>query len=254
MPQTVLDVTAQGTGQGNAQGADANVPTAEEDLLHALNFAVHRVPEVRTGITTARDFMTVAAKIGEPVAFESVPFGFKQDQHPFLTITKVAASADAATASKLKEGKFTFNIEPGGVVNFEVEPAVLYSLVEKEDWSTEALTDGTHKIVRKSSGDINGFSLGAMLSVIPRRWSHFDFTPSFQFGISPVSDRFGIFAGPSFRIYDLFTIGGGIAYQQTERLDKSQHEDQLLPKADDLKIDIRPETGFYFTISVDLTP
>lgn len=226
--------------------------TASEDLLHAFNFAVRRAPAVRTGIATAREFMGVASRIGVPIAFESVPFGFKENQHPFLTITKVAANADAATASKLKEGTFTFNVEPGGTVDLSVEPALLYSLVETEDWSTEAQPDGTHKITRKSSDDVNGMSLGAMLSVTPRRWNNFDFAPSFQIGLSPVSDRFGIFAGPSFRIFDLFSIGGGIAYQQAERLDDSQAEGGIIAKASDLKVDLKPETGFYFTISVNL--
>ncbi|HUP47237.1 MAG TPA: hypothetical protein VNA04_00455 [Thermoanaerobaculia bacterium] len=226
---------------------------AVEDLLHAFNFAARRAAAVRTGITTAREFMAVTSRIGVPIRFESVPFSFKEDQHPFLTITKVAANADAATASNLKEGKFTFNVEPGGTMEYSVEPALLYSLVEKDDWGTEALPDGTHKITRQSSRNVNGLSLGAMLSMTPRRWRSLDFAPSFQLGLSPVSDRFGIFAGPSFRIFDLFTIGGGIAYQQAERLDDSQVEGGIIPSAADLKIDVKPDTGFYFTISVDVT-
>lgn len=220
----------------------------------ALNYMARHTDDVERAIPALRQFQKAASGIGQSVEKSGIRASVKEHRPQVVTIaSKTDAPALPATA-KPKPGTYTFTVKADAAVDYEfVEPAVVYSLVEREDWDTRATSDGKFEIFRNDDGDeINGTTVAGMLSITPRSWKDWSFAPSAQIGFSPVKDRFGIFGGFSFKIFDLFKIGGGIAYQQTEKLSSSQQPGQRLDSADDLDIEIEPDTGFYFGITVDL--
>jgi hypothetical protein len=129
---------------------------------------------------------------------------------------------------------------------------VIYSLVELPECGVATEGD-TITIVRKDEGDeVNGLTVGGVLSIVPRGWSDPTFGGSIDVGLSPVKDKLGIFVGLSLRLYDVASLGAGIAYQQTEELAGDLEVDQVIDSADELKTETGFKAGAYISLTVKL--
>ena len=90
-----------------------------------------------------------------------------------------------------------------------------------------------------------------MLSITPRAWSNPAFRGSIQLGASPVKDKIGLFLGGGIQFFNQLSIGGGIAYQQAQRLAPGLALNQEIASEDKLKTNVIFKSGFYLTITLD---
>lgn len=209
------------------------------------------VPKVISGL---RAFVKRAKGINERKVFDPIEYSATQNVTGKMTITP-AEDAVKSDAEKRQTGTFEFVLQPYSPATLRnIAPAMIYSFVETHDYDTQEVEGGKFQIVRKDSGNaVNGLTLAAMLTLTPRRWSSPTVGGSFQIGISPVKDRIGIFGGATLNVFDLFSIGGGLAYQQTERLASGLSEGQSdLTSADQLKTTTKFEPGAYLSLTVKI--
>jgi hypothetical protein len=91
-----------------------------------------------------------------------------------------------------------------------------------------------------------------MLTIVPRAWSDPTFGGGFQVAVTPENDKLGFYIGAVLRLFDLVSLGGGVAYQQTQRLAPGLSVGQDLDTADALKTNTVFKAGPYISLSVKL--
>ncbi len=231
-------------------------PVQSADVLKDLGDVKRDAAKTQELLKTLRSFANLAKTIHVPITLDpSVMFDSTQDSGGKLTIAvqddKNAKEAAPKANAKGKPGTYEFVVIPYSPVDFAVGPAAIYSFIELQNYGT--LTEnGKTTIVRKDSGDeVNGLTVGAMLSITPRAWSNPAFHGSIQVGASPTKDKVGLFLGGAVRFFDLLSIGGGIAYQQAQRLAPGLTVGQEIASADKLKTKAIYKSGFYLTVTLD---
>src|SRR5436309_7048400 len=177
-------------------------------------------PRVREMMAALKSFDDAAKGIQVPMIFPPpIQFDAAHDSHGIFEIALASGNEDIAKGAKVegKPGKYPFTLVPYSPVDLSVGPAAIYSFIETQEYGTKT-ENGKITIVRKDSGNqVNGLTVGAMLSITPRAWSNPAFRGSIQMGASPVKDKIGLFLGGGIQFFNL-SIGGGIAYQQAQRL------------------------------------
>jgi len=209
---------------------------------------------VREMMSKLKSFADLASGIQVPKTFEPpLAFDAAHDSGGTLEIGTVDGNEGAAKEAKveIKPGKYSFTVSPYSPVALSVGPAMIYSFIETENFGTKT-ENGKILIVRKDSGNqVNGLTVGAMLSITPRSWSNPAFRGSIQIGASPVKDKIGLFLGGGVQFFNQLSIGGGIAYQQAQRLAKNLTVGQEIASEDKLKTNIVFKSGFYLTVTLD---
>jgi hypothetical protein len=207
---------------------------------------------VRTVIAGARSFAATAAKINEPLELGTIDFVASENALATVEIG-AAANAKGSDVAERKTGTFKFGIEPYSPAHIKFGMAALYSFIEAPEYTAVAQSSGAFLITRTDNGNaVNGLTGAGMLSVTPRSWSNPVVGGSFQLGISPVTDKIGLFAGATIRVLDRFSFGGGIAYQQTQRLTGPLEEGATVAAADDLKTTTKFVPGAYVSFTFNL--
>lgn len=229
-----------------------SLPTSSTLIARVLQAQV-QITQVRSLMDKLKSFIEAAEGIHVSLSLApAVSFDALHDSGATLDIAARKGSEEEAGKSPLRKGKFKFVVHPFSPVGFSYGPAAVYSFIETEDFGTKT-ENGKITIVRKDSGNqINGLAVGVMLSITPRQWSNPAFRRSVQLGFSPVKDKFGIFLGGSVRFFDLLSLGGGIAYQQAERLASGLSLNQEIASEDKLKTNIVFKPGFYLTMTLEL--
>lgn len=225
---------------------------SDEPLSHEVALLMEDKPTVDTDIAALQQFTALAAKIGDPVAFDAVAYNAKQDQAGDLSITAVPNPPDEA--KKYVTGKFSIAFHPGGPVVYDYGLAAMYSFLEVPEFSAKAGDDGKLHIVRTDNGDaVSGTTAAPTLTITPRAWDDPQFSAGFQLGLSPLQDKIGLFVGSRIRIYDLFTFGAGIAYQQTKRLARNVSIGDIVEAADKIKTTNKFKPAAYVSIGIEIT-
>jgi hypothetical protein len=225
-----------------------------EEVPASVLLAKDQEPRISESITKLKAYLDAAKAIHVPITFEpAIQFDATKDGGGTLEIgtAKGSEQAVAKATAKGKPGKYNFAVFPYSPADFSVGPALIYSFIETEDFGTKT-ENGKITIVRKDSGNqLNGLTVGAMLSITPRIWSNPAFRRSIQVGASPVKDKIGLFLGGSVQFFNQLSIGGGLAYQQAERLAKNLTLGQEIGSEDKLKTNIVFKPGFYLTITLE---
>jgi hypothetical protein len=212
-------------------------------------------PRVREMMAKLKSFVELANGIQVPKTFEPpLAFDAAHDSGGTLEIGTVNGNEGVAKDAKVevKPGQYSFTVSPYSPVHFSVGPAVIYSFIETENFGTKT-ESGKILIVRKDSGNqVNGLTVGAMLSITPRAWSNPALRGSIQVGASPVKDKIGLFLGGGVQFFNQLSIGGGIAYQQAQRLAKGLAVGQEISSEDKLKTNVIFKPGFYLTVTLGL--
>jgi hypothetical protein len=212
-------------------------------------------PRVQEMMAKLKSFAELANGIQVPITFEPpLAFDAAHDSGGTLEIGTVNGNEGVAKTAKVevKPGKYSFTVSPYSPVHYSVGPAAIYSFIETENFGTKT-EGGKILIVRKDSGNqVNGLTVGAMLSITPRAWSNPAFRGSIQVGASPVKDKIGLFLGGGVQFFNQLSIGGGIAYQQAQRLGKGLTVGQEISSEDKLKTNVIFKPGFYLTVTVGI--
>src|SRR5262249_33230411 len=99
--------------------------------------------------------------------------------------------------SKVKTGEMTWSFGPRSPVHLHVDAAAVYSFIERKSFETQP-SAGQFKIARKDNGNnVNGASIGAMLTIVPQAWSDPAFGGGFQIGITPEKEARVLHGGRS---------------------------------------------------------
>ena len=206
-------------------------------------------------IAALRHFLPLAKAIGDPVPFKPpIAYNAKQDQPAVLTITRVPLEAPTVDTKKFATGDFAITFRPGGPVLYEYGLAGIYSFLEVPQFSAKAGEDEKLRIVRTDNGDaVSGTTAAPTLTITPRAWDDPQFSAGFQLGISPLKDKIGLFLGSRIKIYDLFTFGAGITYQQTKRLARGVSIGDVVEAADEIKTTNVFKPAAYVSIGVELS-
>jgi hypothetical protein len=260
---------SHGTGNIPTPGAPAKAPAAQtppaitltadqmnlilgEPGYRQLLTLIDDEKSVDTDADAYETFVERARKIGDPVVLKTVKYSATQTQPAVLTIGKVPV--ENVDVSKYKTGDFKIAFNPGGPVKYDYGLAAVYSFLEVPQFGAKKGTDDKLHIARTDNGDaVSGTTGAAMLTITPRRWNDPQFGAGFQLGISPVKDKAGIFLGGRIRVFELFTFGAGIAYQQTKRLARGQALDDIVESADKIKTTNAFKPAAYVSIGIDLT-
>jgi hypothetical protein len=134
-------------------------------------------------------------------------------------------------------------------LNF-LAPAAVYSFVKNPEY--EAVADGDKFRIHLTEEEYRELDVAMMMMISPRAWDFDNVRFHGQLGVTPTDDP-GLYAGFAMGVYDLFTIGGGVAFQRVNKLGSGLAVDQLIDAEDDLKIDKHFKTGFYLHITVPLS-
>ena len=146
-----------------------------------------------------------------------------------------------------KTGDFHFLLRPYSAVKWSVGPAAVYSFVRDPEF--KAVADGDKFKIEKTQDEFRKFAVGAMLTLAPRALDWGNLALTFNVGVTG-EKKLGFLLGTSLSAGPLFTLGGGVAFQQAHRLSASQTVGQQLDKAEDLKIDDRFKSGLYIFLAV----
>jgi hypothetical protein len=156
---------------------------------------------------------------------------------------------DGLDKSLRKTGDFHFLLRPYSAVKWSVGPAAVYSFVRDPEF--KAVADGDKFKIEKTQDDFRKFAVGAMLTLAPRALDWGNLALTFNVGVTG-EKKLGFLLGTSLSAGPLFTLGGGVAFQQAHRLSASQTVGQQLDKAEDLKIDDRFKSGLYIFLAVKI--
>jgi hypothetical protein len=236
------------------QQAQESPPKVPSPLALNITRAQALGPQVREMMAALKSFDDAARGIQVPIIFSPpIQFDAAHDSHGTFEIALASGNETVAKGAKVegKPGKYPFTLLPYSPVDLAVGPAMIYSFIETQEYGTKT-ENGKILIVRKDSGNqVNGLTVGAMLSITPRAWSNPAFRGSIQLGASPVKDKIGLFLGGGIKFFNLLSIGGGIAYQQAQRLAPGLALNQEIASEDKLKTNIVFKSGFYLTITLD---
>ncbi len=242
---------AAATATTGTASSPAATPADEAQFVTSFRIVQASSTDAQAIVDAIEAFNTQVQKINVPLTLDTVPYNARQTQPGTLTIKTVDVNKDAANP-KVKTGDFGWSFNPRGPVELHVDAAMVYSFIEARRFGTQA-ADGQFKVVRTDSGNaVNGTNIGAMLTIVPRTWNDPTFGGGFQIGVTPEKDKIGFYTGAVVRLYDLISIGGGIAYQQMQRLAAGISEGQLLSSADQLKTTTAFKAGPYVTITVKI--
>lgn len=226
------------------------VRVASQPLMRAFQLVLNDADAAATDIEVLTEFMTRARKIGEPVPLKTVSYNAKQQQPAVLTIK--AIPVEGVDTSKYQTGDFKLLFRPGGPVTYDYGASAAYSFLEAPQFSAKKGDDDKLHIVRTDNGDeVSGTTGVAFLTVTPRGWDDPQFATGFQLGISPVKDKIGLFLGSRIRVYDLFTFGAGLAFQQTKRLGEGVALNDIVEAADKIKTNNVFKAAPYLSIGLE---
>jgi hypothetical protein len=240
--------------------APSSTPSSNIEVVETSSGVIERVAgmiksqedRVRTLIAGARSFASTAAKINEPIELGTIDFVAAENALATVEIG-AAANAKGSDVAERKTGTFKFGVEPYSPAHIKFGMAAVYSFVEAPEYTAVKQENGRFLITRTDNGNaVNGLTGAGMLSVTPRSWSNPVVGGSFQLGVSPVTDKIGLFAGATLRVLDRFSFGGGIAFQQTKRLAGRLEEGGDLATADELKIINKFTPGAYVSFTFNL--
>jgi hypothetical protein len=224
---------------------------AERRLVNDFDVLSDTVRDAEDALKAVNAFVPLVEKINVPLSLGTLPYNAKQVQPATLTIKPVPANASAVDTD-VKTGEFAFSFQAFNPVNYYVDAGPVYSFIERPEFKTEEVA-GKHRIVRSDDGDaVNGATVGAMLTLVPRAWNDPTFGGGFQIGISPESDKLGFYLGAVVRMFDLVSLGGGLVYQQTQKLAPGQSIGQDLDAAGDLDTNTVFKAGPYVSISIKI--
>jgi hypothetical protein len=216
--------------------------------------------------TKAESSIAVLTGFAADVAAVSTPISLKckdqprcsysiNDQTVILKIGKSSKyDAFLTTATKAKQqsqsGEFAFTLTPYTPATIGVAPAFVVRFIR--DPTFKAAKTGDHYVIQSDDSQTSGYNVAAMLTITPKGWSEPTFGGQFQVGVSPTKDKFGFYFGAGIHVQETFTFGGGLAWQQVNRLANGLTVGQAIANSDDLKIDTEYRPGFYFHITVNL--
>ncbi|MDQ3280251.1 MAG: hypothetical protein M3Q69_02430 [Acidobacteriota bacterium] len=228
------DTIVTDTAAGPALSSEEAAFFRSEPLADEFQSLLNDETSAERDIAALDEFVKRARKIGEPVPLKTVNYNSKQQQPAVLTIKKIPM--EGVDTTKYMEGEFKLLFLPGGPVTYDYGASAAYSFLEVPQFSVKIGDDTKLHIVRIDNGDeVSGATGVAMLTITPRPWNDPQFGAGFQLGISPVKDKIGVFLGARIRVFDLFTFGAGLAYQQTKRLADGVSLNDVVEAADKIK-------------------
>lgn len=236
----------------NAAAQNITVAPSDIDLGFAYLIASSKSQRVADLMKSLRAFVAAAKQINEPIVLDPIEYSASDVVTGKLEIGKVEG-AKADDVAQRATGTFEFATNPYTPAHLSnLGAAAVYSFVEVPQYSTKALTNGKFQIVRTDSGNaVNGLTVAGMLALTPLHWANPTVGGSFQVGVSPVKDRLAVLGGATLNLYSLFSLGGGIIYQQAQRLGAGLREGQDdLASADALKTTTHFKSGFYLSVTV----
>ncbi len=199
-----------------------------------------------------KTFASNVAKIDQDVLLtDYASYSPTQDVKITLTVTDIGL--DGKPSGKDAAKNFDFGFHPNSPVAYGVGGALVYSLVKQHTFTASKSGSGLAIADTAASNDHVGQQIGGMLTISPTRWVGTPLTPIFETGVSPIKNKFGIFAGVGFSPYGAFQLGFGVAYQQVDELDAGQKIGDSVTSQDDIKTHPVFHAGFYLHITVAKT-
>jgi hypothetical protein len=218
-------------------------------LIDQYDRAIATLNDADAMLKALNAFVDLVKKINIPIPIGKVTYSATTNQPGTLTIGTVTANASAANPMA-KTGDLTWTFSPWNPVDYHVDAGTVYSFIEAPKFEAKA-ANGKFTVARTDSGNaVNGATIGAMLTIVPRTWSDPTFGGGFQVGISPQTDKLGFYLGAVLRLFDRVSLGGGLAYQQTQRLGSGLQIGTELAAAADLKTNTAFKAGPYISISI----
>lgn len=223
---------------------------AKDPFYLSLGFILPYEHDTRGALKEIQEFKRGVKKSAEPLEIGTVNYSALRHGDTFT----VKLAPDPPNGLKSQRAVRDYSIEFQPYSGFDIEPAgsLVYSFVEKKSFT--AVADGSKFKIQETKTDYNGVQLAAMMTISPRSWAVSDNHALFELGVKP-SDHVGLYGGVGFKFSTYFSIGGGVAFEQVDKLKTGLAVGGQIDKVDDLKTEKRFTSGLYlhFTFSANLT-
>ena len=197
----------------------------------------------------------ITNKDGSPVL---IGFDTLNDQRFLVNIASLEevkgfskAASGKLTAEKIPPKEdLTIVAIPYHNVHLRTAAAAVYNFVRRP--SFDADKKGSDLVIRRKDADrFTGQDVGLMLHVVPANWDEQFLSGEFQFGITPVADKFAAYLGGGVVFKKYFSIATGVVAQRVDRLKSGLHVGDVVATADDVKTVKRFQMGAYICLTVD---
>jgi hypothetical protein len=207
-------------------------------------------------LSEIKNFQDTMEAVGKPYMLTKITYQELKDGHGTLRISTLKEVRDfpriLRPTRELRDDSFQFDFNPYSGVQLGVGAAAIYSFVKTHKYEAQA-KDGKVVIVDTGGGEYSKGKVGAMLTIVPRKWLRSDLQGLFEIGVSP-DDNIGLFAGAGIRYGRYFSFGVGAAFEQVEQLKGNLRVGSEVQSQGDIKTLKHLQFGAYLhlTASTDL--
>jgi hypothetical protein len=246
--------------QQDDTGKEQPATLAASTIRDFTVLALAMQPRVDAALDILKHFAADVADVSTPKVLSCADGGPACNYSPQdRTVTFVVAPATRyepfmAEAVKARRasmsGRYDFALKAYSPVALGFGPAFVVRFLRNPTFV--AAKSGDRLVIQSTSDQAAGYNVAAMLTMTPRAWREPTFGGQFQLGVSPAKDQLGIYAGAGITVQSVFTIGGGFAWQQVNRLADGLAVGQTLDSPDALHTTTEFKPGFYIHATINL--